>query len=191
MNHILMSFPINAVEYSKLDEKFGDLCEFAAWQLFKKNSRNNHTDDQQDMSQELRWALVVAGSYYKRQIYIESCLELLQKHVTDPLNKDIVDQLVYLWANKTRHGANKQKYGLHQEQIMEKMIRKCVPKEEQPDKNADLRIDGDFAGYCKAITWNKQKAMGKKITREKSIRSGQVSLSEYDYLGAGNKTMAV
>lgn len=182
MDEILKSFPIKTSEYMKLDEKFGDLCEYAAWQLFKKNSRNNHTDDQQDMSQELRWSLIIAGSYYKRQVYIEACLKLLQKYVTDPLNRAIVDQLIYFWENKTRHGANKQKYGVHQERIMEKMIRKYVPKQERPDKNAELKIDSKFTTYCKAITWNKQKAMGKKITREKSIRNGQVSLSEYDYL---------
>lgn len=191
MNHILMSFPINTVEYNKLDEKFGDLCEYAAWQLFKKNSRNNHTDDQQDMSQELRWALIVAGSYYKRQVYIESCLKACEKHANDELTYGIVEELAELWLNKTRHGANKQKFGPHQEQILEKLVKKIVPKDERPSKDADLRIDSKFTTYCKAITWNKQKAMGKKITREKSIRSGQVSLSEYDYLGAGNKTMAV
>jgi hypothetical protein len=30
---------------------------------------------------------------------------------------------------------------------------------------------------------NAQKSLGKKITREKGIRTGMVSLSEYDYLG--------
>lgn len=183
MNEILLSFPVNTVEYEKLNEKFGDLCEYAAWQLFKKNSRNNHTDDQQDMSQELRWALIVAGSYYKRQVYIESCLELLEEHVDkDSLLGSIVIELRELWINKTRHGANKQKYGPHQEKIMERLVKKIVPKAVRPSKDAPLRMDTKFNTYCKAITWNKQKAMGKKITREKSIRSGQVSLSEYDYL---------
>ena len=62
------------------------------------------------------------------------------------------------------------------------MIEKFVPKEEKPDKEAALKIDSKFATYCKAIVWNGQKSMGKKITREKSIRSGMVSLSEFDYL---------
>lgn len=187
MNEILLSFPIDTDEYNKLNEKFGDLCEYAAWQLYKKNSRNNHTDDQQDMSQELRWALIVAGSYYKRQVYIETCLELLDEHVEkDSLLHCIVLELQNLWKNKTRHGANKQKYGPHQEKIMERLVKKIVPKTERPSKRAPLRMDSKFTTYCKAITWNKQKAMGKKITREKSIRSGQVSLSEYDYLGASS-----
>ena len=191
MNHILISFPIDATEYNKLDEKFGDLCEYAAWQLFKKNSRNNHTDDQQDMSQELRWALIVAGSYYKRQVYIEACLKACCKHAKDELTSGVVEELVGLWADKTKHGANKQKFGQHQEEILERLVQRIVPSDLRPDKNAPLKIDGKFTTYCKAITWNKQKAMGKKITREKSIRSGQVSLSEFDYLGANNKTILI
>jgi len=56
---------------------------------------------------------------------------------------------------------------------------------ERPDRFAPLSIDSKFATYCKAIVWNGQKSMGKKITREKSIRSGMVSLSEFDYLQSG------
>ena len=189
MDEILRSFPIKTVEYMQLDEKFGDLCEYAAWQLFKKNSRNNHTDDQQDMSQELRWSLIIAGSYYKRQVYIESCLDACALFAEDEFTHSIIEELADLWCNKTRHGANKQKFGPHQEKILEKLVKKLVPKDERPQKDAPLRIDAKFSTYCKAITWNKQKAMGKKITREKSIRSGQVSLSEYDYLGAGTRTI--
>ena len=70
MKSIFTQFPVTSEEYEKLDEKFGDLCEYAAWQLIKKNSRNNHTDEQTDISQELRIALIRAGSYYKRQVYI-------------------------------------------------------------------------------------------------------------------------
>jgi len=31
--------------------------------------------------------------------------------------------------------------------------------------------------------WNQQRSMGKKITREKPLRAGMVSLSSFDYLG--------
>ena len=94
----------------------------------------------------------------------------------------IVQELENLWSNRTRHGANRQKFGKHQENLLDKIVRRMVPKEEQPFKDAPLKIDSKFATYCKAIVWNGQKSMGKKITREKSIRSGMVSLSEFDYL---------
>jgi len=169
-----------------LNKKFGDLCEYAAWQLIKKNSRNNHTDEQQDIAQDLRISLIRAGSYYKRQTYIEQCLSLCEKYAKDRFIVYLVRELRELWKNKTRHGANRQKYGPFQERILERLVRKLVPKKERPNRYADLRMDSKFTTYCKAIVWNGQKSMGKKITREKTIRAGQVSISEFDYLGAYN-----
>jgi hypothetical protein len=95
----------------------------------------------------------------------------------------IINELDSLWNNRTRHGANRQKFGAYQEKILDRIVLKIVPKNKRPDRKQNLRIDAKFATYCKAIVWNGQKSMGKKITREKTIRSGQVSLSEFDYLG--------
>lgn len=184
---ITEQFPVGEEEYLELDKKFGNLANYAGWQLIKKNNRNNHTDDHQDVAQELRIALIQAGSYYKRQVYIEKCLSLCFEYVYDPFVRQIVEQLQFLWKNKTRHGANKQKYGPHQERLLEKIVRSYVPAHKRPSKKAHLVVDSKFATYCKAITWNRQKALGKKITREKSIRANSVSLSEYDYLGPDNR----
>jgi len=63
------------------------------------------------------------------------------------------------------------------------LVKCLVPIKKRPSKKTPLLMDTKFITYCKAITWNAQKALGKKITREKSIRTGMVSLSEYDYLG--------
>lgn len=184
LERIVNKFPVTEDEYDKLNTKFGDLCEYAAWQLYKKNSKNNHTDDQSDIAQDLRIALLRAGSYYKRQVYIEDCLELCGEYADDGFLKLMIEELQQLWKNKTRHGANRQKFGPHQEEILEKITITAVPGKQRPSKIAPLRMDSKFNTYCKAITWNAQKAMGKKITREKAIRQGQVSLSEFDYLGA-------
>jgi len=73
---ITEQFPVGEQEYLELDKKFGNLANYAGWQLIKKNNRNNHTDSHEDVAQELRIALLQAGSYYKRQVYIESCLSL-------------------------------------------------------------------------------------------------------------------
>jgi hypothetical protein len=72
--------------------------------------------------------------------------------------------------------------GGKQELMLDSIVRSVVPRRKRPNRKAPLKIDTKFSTYCKAIVWNGQKSMGKKITREKSIRSGQVSLSEYDYL---------
>lgn len=183
MKTIQQSFPITEDEYLALNDKFGDLCEYQAWQLIKKNSRNNHTDHQEDIAQDMRMALMRAGSYYKRQTYIEKCLSLCESQAKDDFIQKIVDELRDLWENKTRHGASRQKFGPHQEKMLDKLTRCLVPKEERPDKREPLKMDSKFYTYAKAITWNAQKSLGKKITREKAIRAGQVSLSEYDYLG--------
>lgn len=183
MIDICNKFPITESEFSQLEHKFGNLAQYAAWQLFKKNSRNNHTDEQEDMVQELRISLIRAGSYYKRQVYIEECLRLCDKYAIDPMLMKVVNQLSSLWANKTRHGANKQKFGPIQEKLLDQIVKQIVPRGERPSKKEPLHLDSKFSTYCKAITWNCQKSMGKKITKEKEVRGTMVSLSEYEYLG--------
>lgn len=182
MEHICQKFKITDNEYRDLDKAFGSLCEYASWQLIKNNSKNNHTDEQADIAQELRMSLVLAGCYYKRQLYIEKSLELCNDHIEDEFLKMLVIELRDLWKNKKRHGANRQKFGPYQEKVLERLLKTNVPKSELPSKKLPLKIDAKFTTYCKAIAWNKQKTMGKKITKEKGVRGNQVSLSEFDYL---------
>jgi hypothetical protein len=186
-NGICDNFPISNEEYMKLEESFGQLTKYASWQLLRKNTKNNHTDDFDDINQELIMSLIRAGSYYKRQIYIEKCLEVAKFYVKDVFIIKIVQELDNLWQNRTRHGANRQKFGQPQEQLLNQVMKKFVPPSTRPDKNALLKIDNKFSTYCKAITWNAQKSMGRKITKEKSIRAGSISLGDYDYLA--NDTM--
>jgi hypothetical protein len=181
MKVIQNSFPVTEEEYMQLDNKFGELCEYQAWQLIKKNARNNHTDSQEDIAQDMRIALLRAASYYKRQCYIERSLEICKKYAKDDFIKSMIKQLANLWKNKTRHGANRQKFGPYQEKILDKLVKCLVPISERPNKKAGLIMDSKFITYCKAITWNAQKNLGKRITREKSIRTGMVSISEFDY----------
>jgi hypothetical protein len=181
---IVNKYPISSDEYSLLDTKFGNLCHYAAWQLKKKNSQNSLTNDPEDDVQELRIALIRAGSYYKRQCFIEASFESLDKFVKDKFIKALVGELKNLWENRRRHGANRQKFGEFQEIILERLVRKHVPKDQRPSITNSLRIDTKFATYCKQIIWNAQKSLGKQITRDKSWRTGLVSLSEFDYLGS-------
>ena len=185
MKAIFDQFPITEEEYCELDSNFGKLCHYAAWQLKKKNSQNNYNDDQDDIVQELRISLLRAGSYYKRQTYIESSFESLEKNIKDKFTNSLVKELKNLWDNRTRHGANRQKFGPFQEIILDRLVHKYVPADIRPNRKRPLQIDTKFKTYCKQIAWNSLKSMGKKITREKSWRSGMVSLSEFDYLGVG------
>lgn len=179
---IINTFPVTESEYSVLDEKFGNLAHYASWQLQKKNSRNNHTNDPDDDVQELRIAILRAGSYYKRQTYIESCFESLNEHVKSKFIKRLVLQLEQLWMDRRRHGANRQTFGAFQEKILDRLVKKHVPNAHRPRRDRPLKIDVKFCTYLKQIVWNAQKSLGKKITREKYWRTNLVSLSEYDYL---------
>ncbi len=184
MREICLKFKINDLEFKELEKKYAKLCWHAAHELKRKNSRNNYTDDPEDIYQELVMALMRAGSYYKRQIYIQKCLSLAQEYSGGAsFISNIVVALDELWRNRTRHGANRQKFGPFQEQILDRIVRRIVPKQLRPSVDDPLTLDSHFATYCKSIVWNGMKSMGKRITREKAIRSGQVSLSEFDYLG--------
>lgn len=183
MLNVCKDFPITEEEFAVLDKKYGSLAHYASWQLYRKNTRNSHTDEQEDIAQELKMAMIRAGSYYKRQVYIEECIELCKQYAEDGLIKKIVNELEYLWNNKTRHGASRQKFGPYQEALLDSLVRKLVPSNKRPSKSNPLKMDAKFSTYCKAITWNAQKSMGKKITKEKGIRGQMASLSEFDFLG--------
>jgi len=174
------TFRLSDEEYGKLMVKFHDLCRFQAWQLLRRNQHNNHTDDLEDIEQDLLIAVVKAGVYYKRQMYIEESLKVARRYAKDRFVKNLVNELSTLWKNRTKHGANKQKYGEPQERLLDTIINSIVPRDKRPDPQRPLVIDNKFATYCKQITWNQQKSLGRKITRERSIRTGLVSLSEHD-----------
>jgi hypothetical protein len=185
LSSIYLNFPITSEEYKSLEKKFGQLCYYAAWQLTRKNSNNNHQCDLDDFQQELMLAVLRAGSYYKRQVYIDSSFSALFDSKMDKVARMVLEELFDLWKNRTRHGANRQKFGDHQEKILDNLCECYLRDFRIPDKKRELIFDAKFFTYCKQIVWNAQRNLGKKITREKPIRSGQVSLSDHDYLVYG------
>lgn len=185
MSSIYLNFPITSEEYKNLEKKFGQLCYYAAWQLTRKNSNNNHQCDLDDFQQELMLAVLRAGSYYKRQVYIDTSISSLSDKKLDKVADVILNELFDLWKNRTRHGANRQKFGDYQEKILDNLCKGYLQPSDMPDKSRSLIFDTKFFTYCKQIVWNAQRNLGKKITREKPIRSGQVSLSDHDYLVYG------
>ena len=184
---IASAFPITEEEFKELDKKYNKLCHFVAWQLYKKNSKSSYIGDHSDMVQDLYIALMRAGSYYKRQKYIENCLDLCAQYAEDGFLKLIIQELQDLWKNKTRHGANRQKFGPYQEKLLRDISEALIPGDKKPSKSAPLCMDAKFNTYAKSIAWNEQKARGRKITREKGIRQGMASLSDFDYLGVDLK----
>ena len=83
MQAICNQWHISDQEYETLNTMFGRLAHKQAWDLKRRNVNNNVSEGQEDMVQEIRIALIRAGSYYKRQTYIESCFHSLDEHVQD------------------------------------------------------------------------------------------------------------
>ena len=179
---ICRQWQVTNEEYEELEKEFGLLCYDQGHDLQRKNYRNNYTDDLDDIVQFLRMAMLRAAAYTKRQAYIESCLTAVKKYATDQFVLGVLFELETLWENKTKHGANRQRFGPHQERLLERLVVMTVPSRKRPNRNAKLKINMRFRRYCKSVTWNCQKNLGKKITRERAIRAGQVSLSDHDYL---------
>jgi len=182
MIEISKKFPISNEEYQQLHKSYSKLCWKIAHELKRKNSRNNYTEETEDIYQELVVAMLRAGSYFKRQVYIEKCLKLAKEYAKDDFLGWVVEELENLWNDRTRHGANRQKYGPFQEKLLDRIVRKLVPVRLRPHRTEPLNIDAKFGRYCKAIVWNGEKSMGKRISREKSIRNGLVSISEHEHL---------
>lgn len=176
-------FTVTSEEFEKLDDEFSQLCYFVSWQLMQNNSKNNHQHEIDDFKQELIMAVIRAASYYKRQTWIESLFVLLNQYISqNSIWSEINANLQDLWAKKTHHGAYKRKFGEEQEEILDKLAKKFIPDEMRPKKNLPIQINTKFKIYAKRIIWNASRFIGKKITKEKSLRVGQVSLSEHDFL---------
>lgn len=175
-------YKITDSEFAELQEQFGKLTHYQSWDLLRKNAQNNIGDDQEDIVQTLNMALLFAGVYHKRQTYIEKCFAICEEYCLDEVANLTLKHLKFLWKRKNRHGANKQKFGELQEEILEKLTQKHVPTDKLPDLNAPLVITKQFRVYCKNILWNSIKNLGKKITRDRPLRNGSVSLSSFDYL---------
>ena len=175
-------FIVTNEEFEKLQKEFGQLCYFISWQLLKKNVKNNHTEDMQDISQNLQMSMLRAGVSYKRQCYIERSFELCKEYAKDEFLVKLLNELWYLWSNRKNKGKTKTKFSANQEELLDTILKKVVPSKQIPNPSDELEVDEKFINYCKSIMWNEQKSIGKKITRERSIRSSSVSLSEFSHL---------
>ena len=190
MSEIFKNYPVTTDEFNILLGKYERLCHDISWDLIKRNSRNNHTDEEEDVNQEILISMMHAASYYKRQTYLKESLALCEKYAKDTKFLAIMGaELQTLWDNRKRHGAGRQKFGAYQEKLLDKLVKLLVPAKHRPSKKAPLNLEKkeiveDFGPYCKSICWNRQRALGRKITREKPMRAGMASLSQFDYLGA-------
>lgn len=175
---VLSKFRLSDKEWIDLDKKYGKLCKFQARTLLDKNTTSMHTEDYEDIEQEMRQSMIVAALYAKRHKYIEDCFEIGNKIIKDDKNLFTLNKLESIWRNKAT------RFTRVHDQMLEDLMINCVPENYRPSPNTPLDVDSSkFKAYCKGITWNRCKAMGRKITKERPLRSGIVSLSKFDFSG--------
>lgn len=179
----LSVYKLSDEEWAVLDKKFGNLCKFASWKLLSKNIKSSHTDDFDDIEQELKKSMLLSALYYKRQMYLQNCFRAVKECCEkDEFPLSVVKELETLWGNRTRHGAGKQSFGPPQEKVLQALVDSYVPQDKRPDVKSSLKMDKKFIIYLKSVLWNRFRTLGKKITKEKSLRGSLVSLSNYSYL---------
>lgn len=169
-------FSVTNEEYDILNKQFGELCYFIAHQLIGENIKNNFTDDFDDVVQEIRLALLDAARYYKRQTYIEDALKCARLHCKGERVLSLLVRLETMWQDRKTRRRFKKK----QEDLLERLL-DYIPQEVRPSKQQNLKMNKEFFGYCKSILWNRKKFLGKKISRDRPIRSGILSLSQFDH----------
>lgn len=184
MDYIMAKYPVSDEEYEELEKKFDRLCCYVAWQFRKRNVQNMFSRDQcgEDEIQNVRIALLRAACYYKRQLYILACFQVLNEHIKDKPGRMVLEELQILWRNRKKRGAKKQQFGEYQEIILDKLVQYYVPPHKRPPKNPRLVIDKVFSTYAKQIMWNEMRAMGKKMTKEKQHTGGLISLSKFEQI---------
>ena len=182
VNAIFDSFGLTNEECLELESKFGKLCYKIVWELKRKNSKNNYTEDLDDVMQELRISMVKAGCYYKRQTYLEECMKICSEYIKDEFLLLVLNVLRDLWSIRTHHGAHRTCFGEYQESLLGMLV--LTLDENIRPKKRKLEVDSDFGTYCKAILWNCQKNLGRKISKMRNIRNNCVSISEFDYMGS-------
>jgi len=183
---IFKRFEVTNEDYLLLEKNFDKLCKFVAWRLKQSNARNNCTDELDDFIQDMRIAVLYAGAYYKRQTYIEECLTLLAKHLKDRFLRLMLMELISRWENKGKSGEERERFDVYHEEILENLVKENIPDKIRPSRKRPLVIDKRFPIYCKNIIWNKKKAVGRKITKERSLRGGLVSLTQFAYIGGNS-----
>jgi hypothetical protein len=172
-------YPISDQEYGELDKKYGKLCWFAASKLAGKQHRT--PEDLDDFHAEIQIGMCRAGSYYKRQTFIEKAFDYLDQHKLSKDDKSKINDLKEIWFTK------KSAFTEDKEDILRAILDSKQKETKEIDGNVSLEFDEKFKIYCKAIIWNTAKALGQQISKENSARASEMSLDECPFIDEGTK----
>lgn len=181
----LALFKLTDDEWQQIHKNFWKLCRHQAKSLLNMNTKGSHTDDQDDIEQEMYQSMIIAAMYHKRQCFIDSCFNALANNVKDKGLLEIISKLESLWrpeASDELQATPRRRFGEHQEKTLYRLVNSCLPSALRPSPNTPFKFNEKFERYCKANTWNRIKTLGRKITKERTLRSGMASLSSFNYL---------
>ncbi len=178
----LSPFKLTDDEWKQIYNRFWKLGRHQARSLLNGNLKGSHTEDQEDIEQEMFQSMITAAMYHKRQCFIDYCFKSIRKHVKDENVLTKAKELENIWNKKTVKGMVRKKFGINQEKTLYKLVNQHIPQEVRPSPTDPFTFDQNFDKYCKNITWNRIKNIGRKITKERSLRSGMASLSSFNYL---------
>ena len=188
--YIQKRYSISNDEYKILEEKYDKLCWFAANKLTYSNKKSE--EDLQDYHSDIQIGMFRAGSYYKRQCFLEAVFSYMKycKLFMEPKEIEELTALKSMWSShKTRSS-----FGITQEDQLIILLKKYEgvaskpngAKIEIPNINTTLKFDRNFEVYCKAIIWNTKKSLGQQISKENADRNNEISLSEWEFLEGGD-----
>jgi len=181
--YIQKRYPISNEEFDILQTKYGKLCWFAATKLAASNKKCD--DDLQDYHAEISISMYRAGSYYKRQTFIENAFEYLNRCKIYIATEDMNDliNLQSCWNKKANF------YEQHEDKLLalvNKYGKNPNIEMQTPDPTTKLVFDDKFSVYCKSILWNASKNIGQNISKENHNRVKEVSLDEWGFLEGGD-----
>ena len=199
--YIQKRYPVTDAEFEVLDEKYGKLCWFAASKLASANRKSE--EDLQDFHSEILIGMFRAGSYYKRQTFIESTFKYLDKSRVFMSSEDLADLnlLQKMWYQRKAYFTEihevliREVLGKYTDALEEKTPSDKEPLEFNPanqktyvNANGETKKVNPFEVYCKAIIWNTKKSLGQAISKENEHKCKEVSLDEWNFLEGGDSS---
>lgn len=184
--YIQKKYPVTNEEFEVLEKKYGKLCWFAASNLTYSNRKSE--EDLQDFHSEILIGMFRAGSYYKRQTFIENVFEYLDKCkiYMEPIDISSLQTLKNTWKRKADFNET-------HEVIIREILKKYEDaiNEDAPKDNLTLQFDEKFEIYCKSIIWNTKKSLGQSISKENKYKCKEISLDEWEFLEYEDITNAI
>ena len=174
--YIQKRYPVTDEEFDYLVQKYGKLCWFAATKL--GNQKHRLPEDLSDFHSEIQLGMCRAGSYFKRQTFLEKCFTHLEQSDLSSEDKSILEEIQKIWNTK------KALFGEKEEDRLLELFNKYRDNVDFSDHDR-LIFNEKFEVYCKSIIWNTTKTLGEHISRENSLRASEISLDEYPFI-AGN-----